>query len=77
MCSHSECGQDAGNQVEWEQALGAAAVAIDGKRNPLNQKREVGEFPPLLELRRRHGGKLLEELGVLGARCPGDENISS
>ncbi len=57
-----------GDQVKWEQTLRATAIAIDGKCNPLNQKREVGKFPPLLELRGRHGGKLLEQLGVLGAR---------
>ena len=63
--------QDARDQIEREQALGAAAVAINRKRNALNQKREVGELAALLELRGRHGGKLLEQLGVLRARVAG------
>ena len=63
--------QDAGNQVEGEQSLGASAVAIDGEGDPLHQEGQIGQLAAFLELRRSHGGQLLEHLGTAGARLAG------
>ncbi len=57
--------QDARDQVEGEQALGAPAVAINREGDALNQEREVRQFAALLELRRRHRAELLEQLGIV------------
>src|SRR5208282_2783857 len=59
--------QDARDQIEGEQPLGAAAVAVYRERDPLDQEREVGKLPPLLELTGGHRRKLLKEFGVLRA----------
>ena len=48
-----EARHDARDQVEGEQALGAAAVAVDREGDALQQEREVGQVAPLFELRRR------------------------
>ena len=53
--------QDARDEVEGEQPLGAEAVAVDGEGDALEQEREVGQAPALLELRRRHLRQLVEE----------------
>ncbi len=44
--------QDAGNQVKGEEAFGAAAVAIDGESDALQEEAEVGVFATVLELGR-------------------------
>ena len=67
---------DARDQVEGKQPLGAAAVAVDGEGDALDQEREVGQLAALFELRRRHRAELLEELGVVRAWMPGrDEHL--
>ena len=52
---------DARHQVEGEQPLGAEAVVVDGEGDALKQKRQVGQAPALLELRRPHLRQLVEE----------------
>ena len=67
---------DARNQVEGEQALGAAAVAVDGEGDALQQKGEIGELAALLELRRGHARQFLENLGVMRPGLPGRPQTS-
>ena len=60
--------QDARDQIEGKQALGAAAVTVNRESNALNKEREVRQFPAFLELPRLHGDKFLVHLGILRAR---------
>ena len=63
-------GQDARHQVEGEQPLGAASIAVNGEGDALHQKGEVRQLPALLKLRRRHVRQLGEQPGVMGPRLP-------
>ena len=60
-------GEDARDEVEREEALGALAVAVDGEGDALQQEGEVGELAAFFKLRRNHRRELVEELGVVRA----------
>src|SRR5580704_13383220 len=63
--------KDPRNQIEGEEPLGAAAVAVNGKRDALNEKRNISQAPPRLKMDRRHRDELLENLGIWGTRMAG------
>src|SRR5580704_13649677 len=60
--------EDARNQIEGKQSLGAATVAINGESDSLNQERKIGQLSAFLELARLHSNELLVHLGILRAR---------
>src|SRR5579862_1088465 len=62
--------QDARDQVEREQSLGAAPVAVHRKCDSLDEKRKIGQFTPLLELLGSHRSQSLEQLEILRTRVP-------
>ena len=57
--------QDARREVEGEKPLGAAPVAIDGKGDSLQQKRQIRELATLFELSNGHSGQLFVDLRVM------------
>ncbi len=71
MRSHSETRQNAGNEVEREQALGAPPVAVNGEGDALHEEGEIRELTAFLELGRGHRRKPLKHLGVVWPRRRG------
>ncbi len=61
---------NARDQVERKQTLGSLPVAVYRERDSLDQERQIGKLPPLLELAWRHRGQLLKQFGVLRPRVP-------
>jgi len=55
---------NAGNQVEGKEPLGASAVAVDRKGDALDQEGKVGQLAPFLELLAGHGGEFLEYIDI-------------
>ena len=68
MRCHSEFGNDARNQVERKQPLGASPVAVHREGDALQEKREIGVLPALLKLRRHHRGQFFKNFGIVRAR---------
>jgi hypothetical protein len=61
---------DARDQIEGEEALGAAAVAVDGERDALNEVRKIGQFAALLECIQRHVREVFIHGRGAGPRLP-------
>ncbi len=57
-----------GNQIEGEEAFGAAAVAVDGEGDALDQIGEVRQLPAFFENLKRHVRQLFENGRGAGAR---------
>ena len=70
-------GDDARQQVERKDALGALFVAVDGEGDALRQKGLVGLDLAQPQLLGRGGPQLLEERLALRAGGPAASNISS
>ena len=76
--SHSAPREDAGDQVEGEQPLGAAALLVDREGDALDQEGALDDPLLLLELLGRGRGEVLRRAGRSAARgTPGAANISS
>jgi hypothetical protein len=68
---------DARQQVERKDALGALLVAVDGEGDALGQKRLVGFHLTLAELGLRRRAQLLHSGRQCGLARPEPSNISS
>ena len=61
-------GDDAWQQVEWENFFGPCIMAVHGKGDPLCQKGVIGTLLPLGKLLRADVQDALHQLGIMGAR---------
>ena len=64
-------GDDAGNQVEREDAVGPGVIAVDREADPLVEKERVRDANAVDELRVGHRHETLVEQAVVGARGSG------
>ena len=58
---------DARHEVERENPLGAALLAVDGEGDPLLQEREIDRFPLLVEFLRRQLVQTIDQVLIMRA----------
>ncbi len=68
ISDHSLPGHDARNQVEGQDALGAAAVGVDGERHAALQQHRVDEVDAVAEFGDVDRAQRLREPRVVGPR---------
>jgi hypothetical protein len=68
---------DAGDEVEREQPLGARPLLVDGERDALHQERPLDDLLLLLDLLCRGRAQVGGEPLAVRRGTPAEENISS